>query len=82
MKKHKRCFYENDNTVDMPDMVQVNSLDDCELKVNAVLVYLPYNQNVTKEEMLSKASEYYIIGEEKQIWSVQGSIYYYEMTLR
>lgn len=82
MKKHKRCFYENDNTVDMPDMVQVNSLDDCELKDNAVLVYLPYNQNVTKEEMLSKASEYYIIGEEKQIWSVQGSIYYYEMTLR
>ena len=82
MKKHKRVFYENDNTIAMPETLQVRSLPLYDLKEKAVLIYLPYNGNVTKEDMLESANEYYEVGEDQEVQTVQGCIYYYDMTLR
>lgn len=82
MKKHKRVFYENDNTIAMPETLQVRSLPLYDLKEKAVLIYLPYNGNVTKEDMLESVNEYYEVGEEQEVQTVQGCIYYYDMTLR
>lgn len=82
VKKQKRVFYENEDTIAMPETIQVRSLSDYELKDNAVLIYFPYNGNVTKEEMLDTAGKYYDIGPEQKLQTLQGSVYYYEMTLR
>jgi len=80
-KNQKRVFYKNGNTTQMPEAIEVRRLFQEHLQDQAVLIYLPYNTDVSKEDMLELAGKYYDVGEEQTFWTLQGCVYYYTLTL-
>ena len=53
-----------------------------ELNQKAVLVFNPYWLHVDKEKCVESLKAHYDIGQEKTAKTFQGSIYYYELTLK
>lgn len=83
----KRVFYTNENADEMEsyilaeDIVNKNISHE-ELNQKAVLVFNPYWLHVDKEKCVESLKAHYDIGEEKTAKTFQGSIYYYELTLK
>lgn len=81
----KRVFYENEDAVEMETYLLTEKLSDETVKIckdKAILVVNPYWLHVNEERTLAKLAPYYEIGERKMAETFQGSIVYYEMTLK
>lgn len=86
-KREKRVFYSNENTVAMENYVLTRDIDrervsSGELKEEAIMVVNPFWLHIDKTDALKAAGKWYNIGEEKIIGTSQGSIIYYNMTLK
>ena len=90
--KHKRVFYQNENTKQMNDYYLIFDLDEKGdellknggLKEKAVFVVTTYyvNKSVNVDFSMKVLSRYYDISERKNASTYQGGIYYYELTLK
>ena len=84
-KTKKRVFYQNKNTTEMNGSYQASDIATGKvsrsiLKKNAILVCNPYWIDVDAEEEADSLSRYYNVSEQKVAKTMQGSIYYYELT--
>lgn len=83
----RRVFYENENAIGMENYILIEQITSGELpkkrlRSRAVLVCNPYWVHIDREKAVNALSKYYEISEEKTAKTFQGSIIYYELTLK
>lgn len=86
-KLKKRVFYQDDDTKPMEDYILIKEIQNKDIKVSelkerAVLVFNPYWLHVNIQDKIKEISKYYDLSEEKTAGTFQGSIIYYELTLK
>lgn len=86
----KRVIYDERKSERYPELIPINILSEnileemsetYSLSQSAVVFFVPY-YNVDEKSELEYLSNYYLIGARKEVKSVGGSVFYYELDLR